>query len=84
MGWFSSFIYFQLFVTLPKPTKDFTDQTIIISGSNTGLGLEAARHISRLNASLLVLAVRDVSKGAAAKQSILESNNTHRVSRCGI
>lgn len=77
MGWFSSFIYSQLFVTLPKPTKDFTDQTIIISGSNTGLGLEAARHISRLNASLIVLAVRDVSKGAAAKQSILESTGQH-------
>lgn len=77
MGWFSSFLYSQLFVTLPKPTKDFTGQTIIITGSNTGLGLEAARHISRLNASLVVLAVRNVSKGAAAKLSILESTGRH-------
>ncbi|THV54125.1 hypothetical protein BGAL_0034g00460 [Botrytis galanthina] len=56
MGWFTSFLYSQLFVTLPIPTRDFTDETIIITGSNTGLGLEAARHISRLNAHLLILA----------------------------
>lgn len=73
MGWFSSFLYSQLFVKLPIPTKDFTGQTIIITGSNTGLGLEAAHHVSRLNSSLIILAVRNASKGATAKQSILKS-----------
>lgn len=73
MGWIASFLYSQLFVTLPKPTKDFSGQTIIVTGSNTGLGLEAARHISRLNAALIVLAVRNRDKGEAAKQSILSS-----------
>ena len=73
MGWFSSFLYSQLFVKLPKPTKDFSGQTIIVTGSNTGLGLEAARHLSRLNADLLILAVRDQAKGEVAKQSILAS-----------
>jgi NAD(P)-dependent dehydrogenase (short-subunit alcohol dehydrogenase family) len=73
MGWFTSFLYSQLFVTLPKPTKDFFGQTIIVTGSNTGLGLEAARHLSRLNASLVILAVRNQAKGKAAKQSILAS-----------
>jgi len=71
MGFMTSFLYSQLFVTLPSPTQDFTDQTIIVTGSNTGLGLEAARHISRLNASLLILAVRNPVKGEAAKESIL-------------
>ncbi len=75
MGWFASFLYSQFFVTPPKPTKDFTGQTIIVTGANTGLGLEAARHISRLNASLVILGVRNLSKGAAAKESILESTN---------
>jgi retinol dehydrogenase-12 len=75
MGWFLNFLYSQLFVTLPKPTKDFTGQTIIVTGSNIGLGLEAARHISLLNASLIILAVRNLSKGAAAKQNILQSTN---------
>jgi retinol dehydrogenase-12 len=73
MGWFTSFLYSQLFVTLPVPDKDFTGQTIIVTGSNTGLGLEAARHFSRLNASLIILAVRNISKGNAAKDSILAS-----------
>jgi retinol dehydrogenase-12 len=73
MGWFASFLYSQLFVKLPKPTKDFSGQTIIVTGSNTGLGLEAARHLSRLNATLIILAVRNQAKGEAAKQSILTS-----------
>src|SRR5712664_3243394 len=73
MGWFASFLYSQLFVSLPKPTKAFTGQTIIVTGSNTGLGLEAARHLSHLNSSLIILAVRNLAKGEAAKQSILAS-----------
>lgn len=75
MGWFLNFLYSQFFVTVPKPTKDFTGQTIIVTGSNTGLGPEAARHLSRLNASLIIIAVRNLSKGAAAKQNILQSTN---------
>lgn len=71
MGWFTSFLYSQLFVTLPIPTEDFTGQTVIVTGSNTGLGLEASRHLCRLNASLVILAVRNLTKGAAAKDSIL-------------
>lgn len=79
MGYVSTFLYRQFFVTPPAPTYDFTGQTIIITGSNTGLGLEAARHVSRLNCSLIILAVRDLSKGAAAKASILQS--TRRASQ---
>lgn len=73
MGWFASFLYSQLFVKLPQPIKDFSSQTIIITGSNTGLGLEAARHVSRLGAALVILAVRNQTKGEAAKKSILAS-----------
>jgi retinol dehydrogenase-12 len=80
MGWFTSFLYSQLFVKLPKPTKDFSGQTIIVTGSNTGLGLEAARHLSHLNAALIILAVRNQAKGEAAKQSILESTGRSRAS----
>lgn len=75
MGWLLNFLYSQLFVTPPKPTKDFIGQTFIVTGSNTGLGLEAARHLSRLNASLIIMAVRNLSKGAVAKENILQSTN---------
>ena len=80
MGWFTSFLYSQLFVTLPEPTRDFSGQTIIVTGSNTGLGLEAARHLSRLNADLVILAVRNTEKGEAAKQTILASTQRSQTS----
>lgn len=38
------FFYSQLFVKPVEPTADFSGQTIIVTGANTGLGLEAARY----------------------------------------
>jgi NAD(P)-dependent dehydrogenase (short-subunit alcohol dehydrogenase family) len=66
-------IYNQLFVSLPSPNFDFTGKTVIVTGSNTGLGFEAARHLVRLNAKLVILAVRNTDKGEQAKQSIQQS-----------
>jgi len=63
----------QLVTTLPTPTKSFTGQTIIITGSNTGMGLEAARHLVRLDAARVILAVRSTTKGEAAAASIRSS-----------
>ncbi|KAG8162060.1 hypothetical protein KVR01_007825 [Diaporthe batatas] len=48
----------------------FTGKTVLITGANTGLGLEAARHFVRLNASKVILGCRDLEKGNAAKQDI--------------
>lgn len=58
---------------LPVPTKSFTGQTIIITGSNTGMGLKAARHLVRLDAARVILAVRSTTKGEAAAASIRAS-----------
>jgi retinol dehydrogenase 12 len=69
----SQCFYFQLFVTLPYPTHDFTGQTVIMTGSNTGLALEAARHFAWPNCAKLILAVRIVPKGEKAKECILVS-----------
>ncbi|RAH64715.1 NAD(P)-binding protein [Aspergillus aculeatinus CBS 121060] len=73
-----TFLYSQLFVTPPYPRASFANQTIIVTGSNTGLGLEAARHFYRLGCARLILAVRNTAKGEAAKEDILCSNITHR------
>lgn len=61
------------FSTLPYPTKSFAGKTVIVTGSNVGLGLEGARHIVRLGAEKVILAVRTISKGEAAKASIEKS-----------
>lgn len=61
------------FTTLPYPTSDFSDATIIVTGGNSGLGLEAARHFTRLNAGKVILAVRGTAKGMSAKLEIEKS-----------
>ncbi|KAE8337308.1 hypothetical protein BDV24DRAFT_140255 [Aspergillus arachidicola] len=68
-----TFFYSQLFVTPSYPESSFADQTVIVTGSNTGLGLEAARHFYRLNCARLILAVRTVTKGQTAKEEIIDS-----------
>jgi retinol dehydrogenase-12 len=67
-------LYRQLWLapSIPRETS-FRDQTVIITGSNVGLGLEAARHITALNAAKVILAVRSTEKGEAAKKSIEET-----------
>ena len=67
------YLYSQLIFTPAYPKTKFTGQVIIVTGSNTGLGLEAARHFVRLDAKKVILAVRTIEKGEAAKDSILKS-----------
>lgn len=74
-----SFIKSQLFVTPPYPRQELSGQTIIVTGSNVGLGLEAARHFTRLNAAKVILGVRDVGKGEEAKRSIEASTKRQNV-----
>lgn len=73
------FIYSQLFVSLPSPTFDYTGKTVIVTGSNVGLGKEAARHFTRLGASTVILAVRSIEKGEAAKLDIESSTRKEGV-----
>ena len=60
----------QLFIKLPRPEKSAKDQTVIVTGSNTGIGLECARHFIRLGAARVILAVRTIEKGEAAKKDL--------------
>ena len=68
-----SFLYSQFFKILPYPKGSYQGKTIIVTGSNVGLGKEAARHFARLGASTLILAVRSLEKGNAAKKDIEHS-----------
>lgn len=73
MAAFFHFVKSQIFTPLPYPTIDLTGQTVIVTGANTGLGLEAARHFTRLRAAKVILGVRNLDKGETARQSIEES-----------
>ena len=67
------FLHGQLLETPTLPTTSLEGRTILITGANSGLGLEAAKQVLRLNASHIVLACRSPSKAEAAKTEILKS-----------
>ena len=54
----------------PSPKKNFAGKIILVTGSNTGLGLRAAEYFVALNAARVILGVRTPSKGEAAKAHI--------------
>ena len=67
------FIYSQLFITPTYPTRSFTGEYCIVTGANTGLGKEAARHLVRLGAKKVIIACRNAKAGAEAREDILNS-----------
>lgn len=73
------FIPTQVLGKLPYPTQSFTGQTIIVTGANIGLGLEAVRHFVRLDAAKVILACRSLQKGEDAAKSILDSEGRSNV-----
>ncbi|EED14023.1 short-chain dehydrogenase/reductase family protein, putative [Talaromyces stipitatus ATCC 10500] len=70
---FRDWLHSQLCVTLPVPTKRYSGLTIIVTGSNVGIGLETARYFVFLDAAKVILAVRNTAKGEAAAKSIIQS-----------
>ena len=72
-AFFLNLLKSQWTVTLPVPTTSFEGQTVIVTGANVGLGFEAAKHITRLNAAKVILACRSLDKAEAAKKAIEEA-----------
>ena len=72
----AGFLYRQIFITPPLITPaihSLAGSTGIVTGSNTGLGYHASAQLLSLGLSHLILAVRDLSKGEAARTSLLAS-----------
>ena len=58
---------------IPLPTGiNLHGKTIIVTGASAGMGLETARQLLALNASTLILAVRNIVKGENCKASLLD------------
>lgn len=69
------FLYSQFAIRPAYPKGSLDGQTILITGANVGLGLEAARHVVRLGAARVILGVRNVKAGEEAKKEIETSTN---------
>lgn len=67
-------LFFQEAVPLNPPSTNLAGKTIIITGANSGLGLEAARQLLQFKASRVILAVRSIAKGEAAAAQIRPVN----------
>jgi NAD(P)-dependent dehydrogenase (short-subunit alcohol dehydrogenase family) len=64
-----------LFVT----TETCTGGIYIVTGANTGLGFEAAKHLVSLGAARVIMAVRNLSLGEIAKAKIEAATHTTSV-----
>lgn len=64
--------------TPPQPDVDFSGRTVIVTGANSGLGLDAAKLLSSLNCSTIVLACRNLSKAQQAKEEVIKSSSAEK------
>ncbi|CAK7206682.1 hypothetical protein SEUCBS139899_009486 [Sporothrix eucalyptigena] len=72
------FIRNQFMTTIPLPTKamypDGAGQRAIVTGSNTGLGFEAARQLLSLGLNHLIMGVRSLERGQEAAKRLQAAN----------
>ncbi|XP_050407238.1 retinol dehydrogenase 11 isoform X1 [Patella vulgata] len=59
-------------------TKQLTGKTVIVTGSNKGIGRETARDFAKRGARV-ILAVRDITKGERAAEDIRQSTGNNNV-----
>lgn len=55
---------------IPEPPADIANATYIVTGANSGLGFECAKHLVRMGAKRIIMAVRSRSKGEVALSTI--------------
>ena len=48
---------------------DLAGKTVIVTGANSGIGFEAAKHFARMNPGRLILACKSKERGEAALRS---------------
>lgn len=75
MAKFSILAFFKEQFAAPVPliTADLSGKIVMVTGSNTGLGFEAAKHFASMNPERLILACRSEAKGKKAVQGELSA-----------
>ncbi|CAG9942775.1 unnamed protein product [Clonostachys rosea f. rosea IK726] len=81
--WGPVFYQNQFKTTLEVPSKgswpDVTGKCAIVTGSNSGLGLESSKQLLSLGLSHLVMAVRSLERGRAAAANLIEQNPSAKI-----
>lgn len=68
---FLSFIQDQWAHIPPAKHVKLESRTVIVTGANTGLGLQVAKHFAAMQPAKLIMAVRSMDKGQKARKDIL-------------
>ena len=64
-------IFRNKWITPPQPTtEDYSGRIIIVTGATSGIGKEAAYKFAVLGASKVIIAARDLKKGASTKDEL--------------
>lgn len=67
-------------LALPTPPADIAQQTYVVTGANTGLGFQCAKHLLGMGAGRVILGVRSIQKGetalAAMRQELKQDGRT--------
>jgi NAD(P)-dependent dehydrogenase (short-subunit alcohol dehydrogenase family) len=50
----------------PVPKNDLSGKTVVVTGANCGIGLEAVKHFATMNPARLIIACRNQEKGETA------------------
>ncbi|KIM22320.1 hypothetical protein M408DRAFT_79206 [Serendipita vermifera MAFF 305830] len=69
---------------LPETKADLRGRVMIITGANTGLGLESAKRFYEMQPAHLILSVRNISKGEAAKQEIISTASVESTTKLDV